>query len=74
MACEFTATCPFFNDRTNVRASTAALFKAKYCKDQYTECARYLVATAHGRENVPPDLGPADRLEALRIMRYSGVG
>lgn len=53
--------------------STTALLKAMYCKDQYTECARFLVTVSRGRDAVPLDLSPADRLEALRITRLSGA-
>lgn len=69
MACELTSTCLFFNDQTDVKPQTAALFKARYCRGDHAECARYLVFASRGRDAVPQDLSPNDRLRALHMLR-----
>ncbi len=56
--CEMIQKCLFFNDRMANKPGTAEMMKAKYCKGQFAECARYLVCKALGREKVPADLYP----------------
>lgn len=67
--CELANTCPFFNDKTAVQPATRAMMKARYCKGSQADCARYLVYLGAGREHVPADLAPTDRLRALGIVR-----
>lgn len=65
--CEMSANCPFFNDKMANMPATATILKKKYCQGNFSTCARYLVCTALGRENVPADLTPsqADRAKQL---------
>lgn len=74
MACELSSTCPFFNDKTGLRPEIAALFKARYCRGDNGDCSRYVVFVARGRDAVPVELSPHDRLRALRILRDSRPG
>ncbi len=68
--CELARTCLFFNDMLGAQPQTAALMKARYCKGPaFQDCGRYLVCAALGREAVPDDLAPNDRLRALAIIR-----
>ena len=70
--CELTRTCIFFNDMMGTRPDTATLLKARYCKASYRECARYAVYLALGREAVPDDLAPNDRLRGITLARNAG--
>jgi hypothetical protein len=55
MKCEFLKNCPFFNCLTTVAVKA---LKEVYCRENPALCARLQVASAVGRENVPPDLTP----------------
>lgn len=68
--CDFLALCPFFNDKMENMPSAADMMKKLYCKWNYSQCARYMVATALGREKIPADLFPSDasRAEILLIQ------
>ena len=67
--CEFLDACAFFNDRLATMPSTAELFKKNFCLGEYEKCARYLVASKLGRENVPPDLFPNQLQRAQGLIR-----
>jgi hypothetical protein len=69
--CELSTHCVFFNDKMDIQRSTAALMKARYCKDSSHECARYQVHLALGRPAIPDDLAPNDRLRAHTLLRAS---
>ncbi len=69
MGCKLTSTCPFFGGALDLKPQTAALFRARYCRGNHAECARFLIFAARGREAVPHDLSPNDRLRALHILR-----
>ncbi len=66
--CEFLARCPFFNDKMANMPSTANLLKNKFCKGDFTKCARYMIAKTLGREKVPPDLFPNEIDKAKKIL------
>lgn len=68
--CELTKRCLFFNDQMSDMPAMSAVYKARYCRHSNVECARWLVFSALGREAVPEDLYPNDRLRALRIVRH----
>ena len=56
--CELLEGCLFFTDKMPMDQGLGALYKKKYCMDDNTKCARYMVAKALGREKVPTDLYP----------------
>jgi len=56
--CPSLKNCPFFNDKMKDRPATADVYKKKFCLSNYTECARYKVSKAKGKEFVPIDLYP----------------
>ncbi|MEW6108804.1 MAG: hypothetical protein AB1632_06515 [Nitrospirota bacterium] len=56
--CELIEKCVFFNDEMANAPTTAEMTKSKYCRRDNSECARYIVFKAIGREKVPPDLFP----------------
>lgn len=65
--CELLEGCLFFRDKMPMEYGLGALYKKKYCLDDNTNCARYMVAKALGREKVPVDLYPnmPDRAKEL---------
>ncbi|MDZ4169890.1 MAG: hypothetical protein U1E26_09595 [Coriobacteriia bacterium] len=69
MACELSVGCPYFNSTTGMPPATSAMFKARYCRSHNHECARYAVYVRLGRQSIPDDLPPNERLRALTIIR-----
>jgi len=65
--CDLLGKCIFFNDKMANMPSTANIIKLKYCNEDNTGCARYMVYKALGREMVPSDLFPnqVDRAREL---------
>ncbi len=74
MTCELAVNCPHFNEGPCVRPQTAALFKARYCRGNRHQCARYAIYEQLGREAVPPDLPPNEHLRAMVILRGARSG
>ncbi len=66
--CECLPTCPFFNDKMANKPGTAEMIKKKYCLGDNTECARYIVFKKIGKANVPADLFPNQKDNALRLV------
>jgi hypothetical protein len=66
--CELLKTCPFFNDRVAEMPTVAAWLKKQYCRNNYSECARYKVRNALGVERVPRDLFPNEPKRAQKII------
>ena len=66
--CELLEKCIFFNDKMSNMPAMASIFKDKYCKDDNTECARYMVFKALGREKVPPNLFPNMQDKAKEVI------
>jgi hypothetical protein len=56
--CECLLQCVFFNDRMANMQTMAGLFKQRYCKEDNSNCARYMVFKALGKAKVPPDMYP----------------
>ena len=69
--CELLKTCIFFNDKMANTPSTAEIFKLKYCRGNNAECARFMVFSARGREQVPPDLFPNQVEQARNVIASS---
>ena len=65
MKCKYMEKCIFYNDKMKDKPSAVAVFKKMYCLTDSTQCARYMVAEALGRENVPTDLYPNNKARAL---------
>jgi hypothetical protein len=61
--------CPFFHDSLPIMPIMSGLFKRKYCKGDFIDCARYMVSLAKGKEAVPPDLLPhqLERVQKLSL-------
>jgi hypothetical protein len=56
--CQCLLQCPFFNDKMANMPGTASVFKNKYCKNKYDQCARFQVFQALGPGKSPGDLFP----------------
>jgi hypothetical protein len=65
--CEMLAGCIFFNDKMSDYPTTAEFLKKRYCREDNSDCARYIVCKGLGRECVPKDLFPnnIERAQAL---------
>jgi hypothetical protein len=66
--CEFLEKCIFFNDKMAGIPSTSEIFKLRYCQGQNSDCARYLVRMALGKERVPEGLFPNQVDDAREII------
>lgn len=66
--CELLKGCLFFTDKMPMEYGLGALYKKKYCLGDNTDCARYLVAMALGRDKVPTDLYPNMSDRAKKII------
>lgn len=67
--CELSETCIFFNDKMADMPAMADIYKQRYCRDDSSQCARYVVFKALGRPAVPADLYPNDADRALALIR-----
>ncbi len=56
--CELLHYCPFFNNQMDDMPSKSETYKILYCKGDSSNCARHIVFTALGREDIPADLYP----------------
>jgi hypothetical protein len=66
--CKLLAGCPFFNDQMQGLETTKELMKQRYCRDDYSGCARFMVFSALGRPKVPADLTPNQVDRAKQII------
>jgi hypothetical protein len=51
----------------------ARIYKRRYCQGDNTECARFVVFSALGKEQVPADLYPNMRERAQAIIEAAGT-
>jgi len=66
--CELVQVCFFPTDFSNNLPAQLAVIKRVYCNQDFTECARYIVAMQLDSGNVPNDLHPADLEQAEKIV------
>lgn len=66
--CEYLAGCIFFNDKMSDMPACAEQYKSRYCKGNNSDCARYRVLKALGREKVPPYLFPNQSEMAEKVI------
>ncbi len=59
--------CVFFNDHMARISAAAESMKKRYCRDDNSQCARWLVCKAKGAPAGPADLYPneTERLDVL---------
>ncbi|MCG2711872.1 MAG: hypothetical protein L6416_06070 [Candidatus Omnitrophica bacterium] len=70
--CKYLAGCIFFNENMSNMPRKTEELKSKYCLENNSQCARYIVCEALGRENVPINLFPMQKEEAENIIKYNG--
>lgn len=56
--CDMLKGCVFFNDKMPETKGVGALYKQRFCLDDSSKCARYIVAKTLGRDKVPSNLYP----------------
>ncbi len=66
--CALLPTCLFFNEKMKDMPSLANVMKETYCKGDNSNCARYMVFMALGREKVPSVLFPNQVEKAKEII------
>jgi len=67
--CELVPGCIFFNDKMQNMPATSDILKNRYCKDDFSSCARYMVYKVLGRPRVPADLYPQQTEKAEKVIR-----
>ncbi|MDD5729834.1 MAG: hypothetical protein PHN57_01710 [Candidatus Omnitrophica bacterium] len=65
--CPLLANCIFFNDRMAQMPKTAEMMKSRFCKNDNSHCARFIVCTTLGKDKVPSDLFPGE-IEVARVI------
>lgn len=66
--CPLVSGCPFFNDKMANMPSMAEMYKKKYCKSDFDNCARWVVCQKKGKEKVPGDLFPNQMERTLETI------
>jgi hypothetical protein len=66
--CELAEKCIFFNDKIANMPATAMVYKKLFCQEDNSQCARYLVYSAKGKEAVPSSLFPNELDRAQSII------
>jgi hypothetical protein len=66
--CECLPKCPFFHDKMENMPSMAEMLKERYCKGDWSACARHQIFETLGRENVPSDLFPNQQDVAAEML------
>jgi hypothetical protein len=66
--CKFIKRCKFFESVLKDKPSTAELFRARYCKGGYRECARYIAYNDMGIKKLPDNLFP-NQTEKLKTLK-----
>lgn len=72
--CDCLPSCPFFTGRMRNMPATAEVLRQRYCRGDWSSCARCIVAEALGRETVPADLFPHELDRARRLLDARGSG
>ena len=65
--CECLSGCLFFNDKMKDMQGVSVLYKNRYCRDDNSQCARYLVFKGLGKPGVPADLYP-NNVDRARLI------
>ncbi len=68
VTCKCTKTCPFFKGELENMPSISEMLKNRYCKGDFSKCARYIIMKEIGRERVPTDCFPNQLNRAFVIV------
>lgn len=66
--CEKLPGCPMVKETRGNSPEFCMKIKEKYCNDNNSECARYMIVREVGGDFVPPDLQPDQIEEAKEII------
>ena len=66
--CILLAGCPFFNDQMPGLQTAKEMMKQRYCREDNSTCARYMIFKTLGRPKVPADLTPNQVDRARQII------
>ncbi len=66
--CECLDNCLFFNNKMGIEAIAASFYKQKFCNGDNSECARFLVYSEFGSNDVPSDLYPNETERAINFI------
>jgi len=61
--------CPFFNDQMDGMPVIAEKLKQKYCLNDNSTCARFMVREVLGKTAVPKELYPNDKKAAVALLQ-----
>ena len=67
--CPVLEKCRFFNDIVENMPSISESLKEQYCLGDNTECARFRIFTAIGKEHLPDDVFPHEMDKAEKLVR-----
>ncbi len=56
--CERTERCPYFTEYLEDLKAMQEMWKEKYCREDKSQCARYMVLEALGPDRIPRYLAP----------------
>ncbi len=64
--------CPFFSGKMEDMPTISVYLMRKFCRNDYTSCARFMIFNALGKEWVPKDLFPNEPKRAYAILTEAG--
>lgn len=67
--CPYIDQCNFFNVKMANMPQIVELMQRKYCKKDFTECARYIMAERFGVDNIPDNMFPHETNRANRFVK-----
>ncbi len=67
--CTYLEKCVFFNSKVEDMPAVSGFLKMRYCRDQYDNCARYILRQAEGPEAVPVDMYPNEIKRAQALIK-----
>ena len=70
--CELIDSCPFFLGELAEKPVETEGLKEKYCRNNNLNCARYMIVQAAGREKIPENLYPDEKIVAYQIIAELG--
>ncbi len=66
--CEWISFDPFLTEKMAAMPATLEIIKSRFCRKDYSSCARYQVMKALGKEKVPVDLSPNNKDRARDLI------
>jgi len=66
--CDLLVDCIFFHGKMKNMPRVSETMKKLYCLWNYKQCARFRVASALSKKEVPDDLFPSDTIRAKIIL------